>query len=190
MICSLICTCLQAFSAGGVQASNSSLPKTGEKKSLALIFVQGRAGEGTKRWGKQKRKRVDERVWKGSRHAERSDGRGSSQGHRREEKDKGLKVCGEAESQAGVPWNLLFQGAQCHPHRCHLPAGSHPGSVCRVSMQKSSLCSHMSLAMRTASLPQSLLLLAPSQCQQDRNPVVTGIAAGDSDGAIIKLSRL
>lgn len=65
--------------------------------------MQGRAGEGTKRWGKQKRKRVDERVWKASQHAERSDGRGSSQGHRHEEKDNGLKVCREAESQAGVP---------------------------------------------------------------------------------------
>lgn len=42
----------------GVQASNSSLPKRDfdpqKKKKLALIFVKGRAGEGTKKWGKQK----------------------------------------------------------------------------------------------------------------------------------------
>lgn len=33
---------LRAFSSGGVQASNSGLPKVGGWESLALIFVKGR----------------------------------------------------------------------------------------------------------------------------------------------------
>lgn len=45
----------------------------------------------------ESRKRVDERVWKGSQCVERSDGRDNFQGRGHEEEDKVLMACGEAE---------------------------------------------------------------------------------------------
>lgn len=36
----------------------------GKRKNLSFNLCEGRAGEGTKKWGKQGKKRVGERVWR------------------------------------------------------------------------------------------------------------------------------
>lgn len=106
-------------------------------------------------------------------------------------------ACREAERRAGAPWALLVWG---NLGATHVGATSPPGPA--LAPSPSACMSPLpggtsppgwhgngdSISpFLAAGSPCSLLLLAPSQRQQDPNPAVTGIA-GDSDRPVIKLS--
>lgn len=77
-----------AFSSQGVQASNSSLPKRGKKKSSALIFVKGEQVREQRNGEREERQEDVEGSWG----VERSDRKVSFHGQGCEEEDKGLKA--------------------------------------------------------------------------------------------------
>lgn len=139
-------------------------------------------------------------MWKESQHTERSDGRDGIQGYAREEEDKGLKA-GADSMQGGrapsrtpptPPQDLSFWGSSVPPTWVPRPHWVQPRLLLpSLHAQVLSLLWHVPLlggtTMRRISppissplgSPCSLLLLAPSQRQQDPNRAVTGIAASE-----------